>query len=122
MKRQELKEKEKIAQIRKLKEMNKKLLSIVPLIEKKDRHELRLLYKNSFYDRCEEYVDKNHFGVSNIYYSGIPSQIDCIFGVELQNNNFYFTFEKLYIFGKDEVRKFINFQDFFDFLKKRGKI
>ena len=117
-----LKENQKIAQIRKLKLMNKKLLNIVSLIEKKDGKKLKLFCNNSFYDRCEEYIDKNNFGVSNFYYSGTSSEVDCLFGVELHNNNFHFVFRKLYIFANDEVKKFIEFQDFFVFLKERGKI
>jgi len=121
-----MEENQKIAQIRKLKRMNKKLLNIVPLIEKKVGQKLKLLHNNSFYDRCEEYIDGNYLGVSNFYYEWFKesnsTKVECMYGVQLMNNNFYFVFEKCNIIVQDQVKKFLNFQDFFDFLKERGKL
>ena len=125
-KRYKMEENQKIAQIRKLKRMNKKLLNIVPLIEKKVGQKLKLLHNNSFYDRCEEYVDEKVCGISNFYYEWFKESnstiVDFMYGVELMNNNFYFVFDKCNIIVQDEVKKFLNFQDFLDFLKSRGKL
>ena len=120
-----MEENQKIVQIRKLKKMNKKLLNIVPLIEKKVGQKLKNLQSN-FYDRCEDYVDGKSFGVSNFFYEwfkdGTMTSVEFMYGVELQKNNFHYVFEKCNIIIQDEVKKFLNFQDFFDFLIKRNKI